>query len=1442
MEGFEEKDLIAEAQRKADQILREAELKAEQILKQAQEKTSAPVVQRKLSDQFKTPDRPTSSFKSPVSSQEHLEDSQGTNSSGKSPLSQFGLEKFFGSPKEQAEARPVLERKVLGKERKRSVREIELDELKQQYMKRLKVVEDLEAEKAIVPSPVETGKLGGRPRVEEYSTAGLKSNRKRAGQPSRRKEFSVVEKVKIAEDLESMQKESSSSKELFKKGRSRYGLDTRTLKHLMSKKKHFEDQKSKLKMKRGRVVGSRLVRAKGAGRKLEFQKEIDKVKEMILKERSNGVVLAKGDLLDEFLAQLISSAQECLKQAELSKSEAQKKSWNLEAKYYFARRDKLLGSKKYRQSFSTRLLEYCGSKEVSKELVSPLSALEEKTRAQLSWQAIDRMVWLAGASPEEDLLKSDIFADPKDVLKPEVRELLTIGFSDQVPLWAKAESSKMVVSSAELSGITTADRKQFDLFRKDMLQAVDFFNPEDASSQVVTLEGVSKFAGERRIAGSLTAKGVAENSKFRITYEARQRIVGLPVGSDGVRGEVAAGLLVFPGVHARLSNLDSNGRWIKSEEFEVAGQKIVHKAGEASRALKWAVDLRKEAPELFEGKLDIMSQPSCNLDSVLLKWVIEDQIEKEPVAVWIRDSFAAIFSDEIRETQALGNQVSAILLGKTTQRLQLTDIDFAKAFKADFRKALAEKRSSHRQSGKEGTFKISYRTVIEATLQAQEAAVKRNLETSWVIKGAFRNALVIYRPDFKSGTLKPLEAKDCGLKELDLGSHRIPSEWLVPRKSWLQNGIPMEPEFSLSQAATNLQNLLDWAAYTNPALEDEEENPLDIDDSIEESLGLGLKNSLFLRLHPKVRKAAFLAQKDAKFSEVLESSKEKAARLKHRAALRPGLLKALREKLKGMSKKEAIEQVVAKSNASKKKISAIFKPGAKTKPSIFKKAALKNLKKSKAKKEADKGIPAALKADKKKELDAIVELPGETVLCRIVSESEGKGKYGQEGMVEVKSLEKDGGEFCQLLGDKLAVVTCKVSSLLVKQKTWLPVKEWAPFNKLSRKSKGEALYMIGLKPEPFASAGDDLMDLPSQDENFDSQHMLLGFELLRWQFQDYLKEVALIDPYLTTMYLRDEDVPQRELLKKTIQDFGESDSRVLLCPIWSAKTICHWTLLTAERVEGKWSFRYRDTLADPVEDSLKKACSIASLLQKEEVSLKICNSFQQVGSTCGLWTLAYMMEEACSLFEGLASRGHPNINLLRMKFVGWWHQLSAEKKKLEEAKKELEENAEKVAVQQEKAKEKALQQLSKLKSHTSAAAIKAQQLLEANSKYFKLEQLSEASRYKIEGTLSKGNICSKCRWNSGCLECHPGKALKYYWSKEAHSKSLVPGPELPKNWEHLSGQGGGEEANTSQQSTHSGTKPPKASNLNGNLQILNRNLHPKASKSIKSQWKSPNVE
>lgn len=75
MESLEEKEkaVLEEAQKRAQEIVREAELKAQLILKQA---GGTVLVERKGSDNFKTPDRPTTSFKSPASSKEDLEDSQ----------------------------------------------------------------------------------------------------------------------------------------------------------------------------------------------------------------------------------------------------------------------------------------------------------------------------------------------------------------------------------------------------------------------------------------------------------------------------------------------------------------------------------------------------------------------------------------------------------------------------------------------------------------------------------------------------------------------------------------------------------------------------------------------------------------------------------------------------------------------------------------------------------------------------------------------------------------------------------------------------------------------------------------------------------------------------------------------------------------------------------------------------------------------------------------------------------------------------------------------------------------------------------------------------------------------------------------------------------------------------------------------------------------------
>ena len=85
--------IIARAKRQAAQILHDAEQKAKALSVSKQ-------IVKKPSDQFKTPDRPTSSVVSPVS---------GSSSKPK----QYSLVIFFGTAKQKEEASPILAEKEI---------------------------------------------------------------------------------------------------------------------------------------------------------------------------------------------------------------------------------------------------------------------------------------------------------------------------------------------------------------------------------------------------------------------------------------------------------------------------------------------------------------------------------------------------------------------------------------------------------------------------------------------------------------------------------------------------------------------------------------------------------------------------------------------------------------------------------------------------------------------------------------------------------------------------------------------------------------------------------------------------------------------------------------------------------------------------------------------------------------------------------------------------------------------------------------------------------------------------------------------------------------------------------------------------------------------------------------------------------------------------------
>ena len=94
--------------------------------------------------------------------------------------------------------------------------------------------------------------------------------------------------------------------------------------------------------------------------------------------------------------------------------------------------------------------------------------------------------------------------------------------------------------------------------------------------------------------------------------------------------------------------------------------------------------------------------------------------------------------------------------------------------------------------------------------------------------------------------------------------------------------------------------------------------------------------------------------------------------------------------------------------------------------------------------------------------------------------------------------------------------------------------------------------------------------------------------------------------------------------------------------------------------------------------------------------------------------------------------------------------------------------------QQDKRKAAAEKALAEIKDVESSAGKAAQASLEKNSKFFTWRNLSSEAQKAVKSLEHSPAVCSKCRWQSGCLACDPKKALRYHLSKEARDKQKVP--------------------------------------------------------------------
>ena len=247
-------------------------------------------------------------------------------------------------------------------------------------------------------------------------------------------------------------------------------------------------------------------------------------------------------------------------------------------------------------------------------------------------------------------------------------------------------------------------------------------------------------------------------SKFRITVELRQVVKGW-FRSGTPTGELADSLVIVPGVHARLSNITADGRWLKTEKFWIGRKKVVRIAGRKVGLImqSWR-NLRSKCPELFEG-ISLMQQPAAVMDSILNNWALEEHGMKYPVSIWQRDlSGGGGFSEQSRKAMQLVKQIPVWVAGKMTAALQVTDTDFAYLLKCianeEKRNLKFEMQAAALKCDESPTLKCGAYELLKVIHDSLKRLKARTLKENLVMKACLRNGLLAWRQTLNGFSLQ----------------------------------------------------------------------------------------------------------------------------------------------------------------------------------------------------------------------------------------------------------------------------------------------------------------------------------------------------------------------------------------------------------------------------------------------------------------------------------------------------------------------------------------------------------------------------------------------------------------------------------------------------------------------------------------------------------------
>jgi hypothetical protein len=334
--------------------------------------------------------------------------------------------------------------------------------------------------------------------------------------------------------------------------------------------------------------------------------------------------------------------------------------------------------------------------------VSVLSWEEEKARCKATWHHFDETLQLAAFGSIEELRRR--VSNPESWIAN--RQSTVLVFSDQVPFWCKIGAGNQVYCAGEVQS-RKARKRSHDMLEQVAIEDEDVYGKGES--------------GLRR------GLAHAEQTKFRVTYEATQAVIGYLDESAVPLGVVVRGLLVVSGMHARLDNIDEKGKWIEDEEFEYKNKKVKRVAGQScGNILKTWRKLRKECPDMFE-HISLMSQPSAFVDSIIFHW---RQCELSKIfcqSVVQRDLFAGALSPSAKASCAAAQSLSTWIQPHMTAVLQLTDTDFSFSFKSAARKMMSEMRREMKlkaaSEGKAATSKCGAYEISKTTFSAHVSQI-----------------------------------------------------------------------------------------------------------------------------------------------------------------------------------------------------------------------------------------------------------------------------------------------------------------------------------------------------------------------------------------------------------------------------------------------------------------------------------------------------------------------------------------------------------------------------------------------------------------------------------------------------------------------------------------------------------------------------------------------